>query len=96
MTDVECEHPDFVATVDVGRMEDTAAEGSTVPRSFSIDVKAQCANCGVAVRFYGPIGVAIGPGTVPMVSFDGLELHASGHLGDPGGDSITARFQGPS
>jgi hypothetical protein len=76
---------DFVAVVEIGRLFDGIECNDAIdraPDSVSIDVRAHCAACGKAVRFEGPIGVAVGPGAPPMVSVNGLELRAAGHLGE--------------
>jgi hypothetical protein len=62
----DCTHPDFRASVSVGRFEDTG--------KFMADVKVNCAACGVAMRFIAlPAGLDFDR---PMVSIDGEELHA--------------------
>lgn len=49
---MSCRHPDFVASVDVNRVE--SEEGL----DFTTDLKITCAACGVPMQFLGlPIGV---------------------------------------
>lgn len=89
-----CKHLDFAAFVDVHRLfngsEIDESEAADVePDSLAIDVRAECTGCGKAVRFEGPVGVAVGPGARPMVSFDGLALRAAGHLGENNTPPIT-------
>lgn len=75
----DCQHENFVANVEIYRL--TSGEGGPVA-SLSIDVRAECSSCGKPVRFEGPIGLSIGRGAQPCVSFDGLELRAAGHMGN--------------
>jgi hypothetical protein len=50
----KCEHPNFIASVDVGRIESTTGG----PMRFSADVKINCTECGVPFRFIGlPAGM---------------------------------------
>lgn len=97
MSEQECNHVDFAASVDIHRLfdgveVDEADALNRQPDSLAIDVRAECAGCGIKVRFEGPIGVSVGPGAQPMVSLDGLELRAAGHLGENRTSAITARF----
>lgn len=49
---VKCDHPDFHANVTVNRLQDTGR--------FQADVKIQCAQCGIPMRFIGlPAGLDI-------------------------------------
>lgn len=94
MTD--CVHLDFTATVEISRLyndgEDETLALTTAPRSLAFDVRASCVACGKAVRFEGPIGIAVGPGAPPTVSFDGTELHAAGHMGNNDSPPIRVRL----
>lgn len=91
-----CVHADFDAWVEVHRLfgDNTAeADALTVPPdSVSVDVRVTCHDCGKAVRFEGPIGVGVGPGARPMVSLDGTELRAAGHLGENRTPGMRATF----
>ena len=88
-----CPHTDFLANVEICRLFDSdVADVESRPDSLSIDVRAWCKDCGKSVRFEGPIGVAVGPGAPPMVSLDGTELHAAGHMGENLTPTIIARF----
>lgn len=59
-----CRHTRFEAQVTVNYMEDSGRR--------MLDVKAHCADCGVAVQFMGvPAGFKF---SGPSVSVDGLEL----------------------
>lgn len=93
----DCIHLDFTASVSISRLFSDGVPddyGLTHPaESVAVDVIAACAACGKRVRFEGPIGVAVGPGAAPMVSFDGLELHAAGHLGDNLSPRISMRLR---
>lgn len=92
----DCLHLDFTAGVEIHRLfntEEDTAIGETLPAdSLAIDVKAECAACGKAVRFEGPIGVNVGAGARPTVSLDGTELRATGHMGENGTPFIGVRF----
>ena len=92
----DCVHPDFFAEVEISRLfsSDVAETDASnlQPNSLAIDVKAWCQQCGKPVRFEGPIGVDVGPGSVPKVSLDGLELRAAGHMGDNNTPSIRVGF----
>lgn len=80
---IDCSHPDFEAHVEISRLfHSEDCDEFTEPDSVAIDVRAKCSRCGKAVRFEGPVGVAVGPGAPPLVSFDGTELRAAGHLGE--------------
>lgn len=62
----ECTHEDFQANVAVGRILDVG--------KFVADITVKCAECGEPFRFVGvPAGLSY---EQPMVSIDGLELHA--------------------
>ena len=62
----ECTHEDFHARVAVGRILDVG--------KFVADVTIKCADCGEPFRFVGvPAGISYDH---PMISIDGLELHA--------------------
>jgi len=93
----DCPHPDFVASVDVNRMFSAGTEpvpdemAAGAPDSVTIEVRIRCAACDKAVRFEGPPGVGVGPGSPPMVSLDGTELRAAGHLGENRSPTIIAR-----
>jgi len=93
-----CSHGTFEAAVQVGRMfdSDEAIAAGGDPDSVTVEVRAWCLECGKAVRFEGPIGVSVGPGARPMVSLDGRELRAAGHLGENRTPSITARLTSTS
>lgn len=93
-----CIHLEFSAFVEVHRLfDDTTvdeAKALTIqPDSLAVNLTAECAQCGIKVRFEGPVGIAVGPGAHPMVSLDGLELRAAGHLGENRSRSITARLR---
>jgi hypothetical protein len=69
--DKACEHPDFVAEIDVTRL--TATEGGTV-QAFTADVRVRCAACDEQFRWIGvPAGLS---GARPTCSVDEAELHA--------------------
>lgn len=93
----DCVHLDFTAFVDIARLfnpdDDEAMAEYMEPRSVSITVKAECSACGKQVRFEGPIGIAVGPGAPPTVSFDGTELHAAGHMGENGTPPVRVSFR---
>lgn len=95
-----CMHIDFAAFVEVHRLfTDDVPESEALtrqPDSVGVDVTASCAACGRKVRFEGPIGVEVGPGAVPCVSFDGTELRATGHLGENRTPGVRVRLVGPS
>lgn len=58
-----CSHPDFAATVEVSRLEDSGR--------FAADVRIKCVACGVPMRFLGlPLGLDLNSATV---SVDGTE-----------------------
>lgn len=62
----DCPHERFAATVAVGRILDVG--------KFVADVKVNCLDCGVAMRFKGvPAGLSY---EQPMCSIDSEELHA--------------------
>jgi hypothetical protein len=62
----DCPHENFDATVAVGRFLDTGR--------FMADISVHCTDCGEPFRFMGvPAGL---DWERPMVSIDGLELHA--------------------
>ena len=92
VADLQCAHGTFEAAVQIGRMfdSDEAIAAGGDPDSVTVEVRAWCLECGKAVRFEGPIGVSVGPGARPMVSLDGKELRATGHLGENRTPSITA------
>jgi len=92
VADLQCAHGTFEAAVQIGRMfdSDEAIAWGRDPDSVTVEVRAWCLECGKAVRFEGPIGVSVGPGARPMVSLDGKELRATGHLGENRTPSITA------
>lgn len=93
----DCTHPDFAAFVDVHRLFDTdeheADPLAVQSDSLAITVRADCSVCGKAVRFEGPVGVATGPNAPPMVSFDGTELRAAGHMGENKSRGIVVRMR---
>lgn len=65
-----CEHPDFVAHVDVTRLTDDDEEA----HAFAADVTVRCAACGAAFGWKGPpIGFSL---SEPRVSADALTLRA--------------------
>ena len=65
---MNCEHNDFFATVNVGRIQ--RGEGGPVYR-YSADVRIVCTQCGVPMRFIGlPAGVDLNGAAV---SIDGTE-----------------------
>ena len=74
MSDTPCKHEDFSASVDVNRLEDTGR--------FSADVRINCANCGIAMRFLGlPVGLDINGAAVNL---DGTEARLGIHpLNEP-------------
>jgi len=85
MPEDDCIHLDFLADVEISRLFGGVECNDAIeraPDSLAIDVRARCAACGKAVRFEGPIGVAVGPGAPPMVNIDGTELRAAGHMGN--------------
>lgn len=64
-----CEHPDFVAVVDVNRLSDV--EGGPIS-AFSADVRVRCAECDEPFVF---IGVPLGLSPMhPTGSLDGSAL----------------------
>lgn len=68
---MRCEHHDFAANVEVGRIQD--GEGGPVVK-YMADVRIVCADCGTPFRFIGlPSGVDY---KSPMVSVNGEELRA--------------------
>lgn len=68
MPNSTCEHLDFHASVDVGRL--TSVEGGPVT-SFVADITVQCSQCGKPFQF---LGLAPGVDTQgARVSLDGLE-----------------------
>lgn len=95
--DRACEHPDFVAEVEVNRLNDT--DGGPIT-AYSADLRISCAACGEPFRF---IGVRAGAsGGEPRCSVDEAELHipirpASADpdfgLGIPG---FAIQYRGPS
>lgn len=91
---MDCVHLEFAATVVVSRLfaSDDVDALTTPPESIAVDVSVVCAQCGRPARFEGPIGVAIGPGAAPSVSLNGLELRASGHMGENTTPSVTVRM----
>lgn len=63
-----CPHESFMANVAVGRLQ--AGEGGPVTR-FSADVRIECVDCGVQMKFVGlPMGVDLNGAAV---SIDGKE-----------------------
>jgi hypothetical protein len=65
---VSCQHEDFKATVNVGRIGG-GEDGS--PEWFVARVHVRCVHCGASFGFKGlPCGMAT---ALPMVSVDGLE-----------------------
>lgn len=66
-----CEHMNFQAQVNVGRLSEI--EGGPIT-GYKADVKVKCADCGLAFRFVGvPAGSHYAE---PRVSVDGTELRA--------------------
>lgn len=66
-----CEHKNFRANVQVGRLSEKDDGPIT---SYSADVKIQCEDCGLPFRF---VGLSAGAHFAePRVSIDGLELRA--------------------
>jgi hypothetical protein len=62
----DCEHPDFMANVRVGRMLDSG--------KFIAEIRVRCARCGEPFRFIGvPAGLAWDH---PSCTIDGLMLQA--------------------
>lgn len=82
----DCIHLDFLAEATVARMfrEDVTEEQAKTrqPDSVAIEIRVCCVTCGKQVRFEGPVGMAVGSGSGPMVSFDGTEVRIPGHLGE--------------
>lgn len=69
--DKACDHPDFLAEVDVNRL--TATDGGTV-QAYAADIRVHCAACGERFRWIGvPAGLS---GARPTCSVDEAELHA--------------------
>jgi hypothetical protein len=65
---VSCQHEDFVAVVNVGRIG--GGDGGS-PEWFTADVRVNCVHCGEPFAFKG---LRCGASQVePMVSADGLE-----------------------
>ena len=89
----DCQHESFNANVDIHRL---MADEDGPMESLAIDVRASCAQCGKPVRFEGPIGLSIGRGAHPCVSFDGLELRAAGHMGNNDTPHLGFRLTGGS
>lgn len=66
-----CEHMNFLAAVNVGRLSED--EGGVVT-GFTADIRIKCAACGLPFRF---VGLAAGNHhSEPRVSIDGTELRA--------------------
>ena len=66
-----CEHMNFKASVNVGRLSHD--DGGPVT-GYTADVRVNCAKCGMAFRFIGlPAGNHFAE---PRVSMDGTELRA--------------------
>lgn len=84
MTD--CIHLDFLAEATVSRMfrDDVTEEmaKTRMPDSVVVEVRVCCAACGKQIRFEGPVGIAVGSGATPMVSYDGTQVRIPGHLGE--------------
>lgn len=94
----DCKHLNFTASVEISRLfnddDEPGSHGTLLPpRSLAVDVRAWCADCRKPVRFEGPIGVGVGPGAPPMVSFDGTALHAAGHMGNNETPPIRVRLR---
>lgn len=89
----DCIHLEFIATCSVSRLfaDDAVDVLSHSPDSVAIDLSIICVDCRKAVRFEGPIGVGVGPGAAPTVSFDGTELRAAGHMGENATPPISMR-----
>lgn len=97
---IDCVHINFTANVEITRLfdDESVTEDQALTRtadSLAIDVTAACADCGKAVRFEGPVGIGVGPGAPPMVSPDGVELRAAGHMGTRDGRTMIAKLRGP-
>jgi hypothetical protein len=74
--DRACPHPDFIATVEVGRIaaDDEHASDDDPAQAFTADVRVHCASCDEPFRWTGlEVGMSFDH---PMVSIDGLELRA--------------------
>jgi hypothetical protein len=69
-----CDHKNFLAAVDVCRL--TADTDSNNVVGFAVDVKINCAECGMPFEFIGlPVGISA-MNSKPMISMDGKELRA--------------------
>lgn len=70
---VKCPHEDFVAVVDVIRIDNGGGL-----EALSVEVKVHCQECGEPLVFRGlPIGL---DQRQPMISPDGTELRAPGRM----------------
>lgn len=90
---MSCEHMNFSATVNVGRITDNHDETKVI--AFSADVRVSCADCGEDFIFLCPTSGML-PDR-PAVSVDGLEMRLplapAGHPDGfrmPFGFSVTA------
>ena len=69
MTRAECTHPDFVADVEVHRVEDGG-----VVRHFVAELKVRCTMCSLPFHFVGtPTGLSF---SRPTVDLPATTLHA--------------------
>lgn len=70
-TQTKCEHMNFQATVNVGRLTDV--DGGPITR-YTTDITVHCGDCGLPFRF---TGLSFGSSFAePRLSADGLELRA--------------------
>jgi hypothetical protein len=77
-----CEHLEWSASVGVGNITD---EGGALLGRRTVEVRVQCAACGLPLEFQGlPIGADTHG---PTISVDGLEARL---VGIPKGDTLIA------
>lgn len=60
-----CEHKDFVASVDINRIEPEEGDGGKI--RFTVDLRVQCADCELPFRFIGlPSGLDMNGASVSI------------------------------
>ena len=95
MKESSCEHLNFQAEVDVNRIK-ADEKDTTSPHRWMADVRIQCADCGIPMRFIGlPAGMDLNS---PCISVDAQEarlpIAPKGHVlsvldpGKPSGFSV--------
>ena len=73
-----CQHENFIAKVDVHRLEDSKSEDGL---RCMVDLHVECENCHAPLRFACPLGINLAHGAT--MSLDGTEARLTASIGIP-------------